>query len=109
MNLRKWNWGAAFFNLPYLWAHNRQKFVIMLLVSFIPVAGAVLSIVLSGMYGEKWALEGGKIAAEAFEEVMNSWQRAGKFSLIMLLVVAVIYVVMLVVILGIGLTATSLY
>ena len=90
-----WNWGA--FLLSGLWGlfnGSAWAFFVLLLLSWIPVAGAIIDLIVCivlGVNGSKWAWEKKSWEnAEHFNQVQHKWAVAGAIVFVLSLVIGVI-------------------
>lgn len=78
--LNGWNWGACLFG--WIWGIfngvYKMSFLLFLLSIFIPFIGGILSIIIFGMKGNKWAWQAKSWASvDEFKRVQHRWAIAG--------------------------------
>jgi hypothetical protein len=78
--LNKWNWGA--FLLSWIWSIGNSVWIgLLVLLSFIPVIGPIISLVMVimlGIKGNEWAWKAKKWdSVEHFKTVQAKWKKWG--------------------------------
>ena len=96
-----WSWGASM--LGCIWGFGNHTY--MPFLSFIPILNMFWWII-CGIKGYEWALNSGHFkTVEEFNAVQDSWDRAGKFYLIFMLIILAVYFLFFFVVFGATLTA----
>lgn len=79
--LNKWNWGAFFFN--WIWGVCNGVYwpLILIVISFIPYAGGLISLVICVILGMKgnqmaWSAKQGTTTFYSFMETQKKWSKA---------------------------------
>lgn len=96
--IKKWNWGAFFFN--FIWGIGNYSYLPLLCL--IPLFNIVW-IFVCGAKGNEWAWKSGKFDnVEDFLATQATWNRAGFIAFIVGMVFFVLYVLALISILAVG-------
>lgn len=91
--LNYWNWGA--FLLSWIWSIGNQVWIgLLVLLSFIPVIGVIISLVMTillGIKGNEWAWKAKKWdSIEHFKTVQRKWAKWGVILLIAGVVIGIL-------------------
>jgi len=91
--LNHWNWGA--FLLSWIWAIGNQVWIgLLVLLSFIPVIGGIVALVMVimlGIKGNEWAWKAKKWdSIEHFKTVQKKWAKWGVVLLIIGVIVGIL-------------------
>lgn len=91
--LNHWNWGA--FLLSWIWAIGNQVWIgLLVLLSFIPVIGGIIALVMVimlGIKGNEWAWKAKKWdSIEHFKKVQKKWAMWGVILAVVGVVIAVL-------------------
>ncbi|MDO8512041.1 MAG: hypothetical protein Q7S57_02115 [bacterium] len=94
--LNHWNWGA--FLLSWIWAIGNQVWIgLLVLLSFIPVIGGIIALVMVimlGIKGNEWAWKAKKWdSVEHFKTVQKKWAKWGVILAIVGVVIAILMAV----------------
>jgi predicted PurR-regulated permease PerM len=94
--LNHWNWGA--FLLSWIWAIGNHVWIgLLVLLSFIPVIGGIIALVMVimlGIKGNEWAWKAKKWdSVEHFKTVQKKWAKWGVILLIVGIVVGILVAV----------------
>jgi len=87
--IRRWNWGAFYFNM--MWGIGHRTYLPLLVL--IPIFNLVW-IFICGAKGNEWAWKAGNYSsAEEFLKMQSTWNRAGFVGFIISVVGVAIYVI----------------
>lgn len=97
--LNHWNWGA--FLLNWIWAIGNQVWIgLLVLLSFIPVIGGIISLVMVimlGIKGNEWAWKARKWdSVEHFKTVQRKWAKWGIILAIVSIILGILMAVSMV-------------
>lgn len=103
--IKKWNWGAFFFNI--MWGIGNYSYLPLLCL--IPIFNIVW-IFICGAKGNEWAWKSGKFDnVEDFLATQATWNRAGFVAFIVGIIFFVLYILVLISIFAVGASSYLYY